>query len=148
MGQRRQNLDFDKSGIIWATSSNFAHCFPISSNWPTQLPPTYLPISEILHSPLRSLNAVGEQFGAAVAVAAQHHCGAAKGRVRVDRVPLDSVADEVVVVRSALVVDAVEMRLKTAAEPPRAAVVLRAVVIETRVVVAATGFEVAFTRFN
>ena len=65
-----------------------------------------------------------------------------------DRVPLDSVADEVVVVRSALVVDAVEMRLKTAAEPPRAAVVLRAVVIETRVVVAATGFEVAFTRFN
>ena len=55
-----------------------------------------------------------------------------------DRVPLDSVADEVVVVRSVLVVDAVEMRLEAAAEPPRPAVVLRTVVIETGVVVAAT----------
>jgi len=58
----------------------------------------------------------------------------------VDRVPLDSVADEVVVVRSALIVDAVEVRLKTASEPPRPAVVLCAVVIETGVVVAATLF--------
>ena len=55
-----------------------------------------------------------------------------------DRVPLNSVADEVVVVRSALVVDAVEMRLEAAAEPPRPAVVLRAVVVVTVIVVAAT----------
>ena len=55
-----------------------------------------------------------------------------------DRIPLDSVADEVVVVRSATVVDAVEVRLETAAEPPRPAVVLCAVVVETGVVVAET----------
>ena len=60
--------------------------------------------------------------------------------MRVDRVPLDSVADEVVAVRSVLVVDTVEVRLEAAAEPPRPAVVLRAVVIETGVVVAATSF--------
>ena len=55
-----------------------------------------------------------------------------------DRVPLDSVADEVVLVRSVLVVDAVEVGLEAAVEPPSAAVVLSAVVIETSVVVAAT----------
>jgi len=86
----------------------------------------------------RSLDAVRQQSVATVAVAAHHHDGVTQGRVRVDRVPLNSVADEVVVVRSALVVDAVEVRLKTAAEPPRPVVVLRAVVIETDVVVAAT----------
>jgi len=58
----------------------------------------------------------------------------------VDRVPLDPVADEIVVVHSTLVVDAVEMGLKAAAKPPRAAVMLRTVVIETGVVVAATLF--------
>lgn len=58
-----------------------------------------------------------------------------------DRVPLDSVADEVVVVRSVLVVDAVEMRLEAAAEPPRPAIVLRTVVIETGVVVAVVSAE-------
>jgi len=55
-----------------------------------------------------------------------------------DAVPLDSVAHEVVAVLSALVVDSVEMRLEAAAEPPGAAVVRRAVVVETGVVVAET----------
>ena len=93
----------------------------------------------------RSLDAVIQQAGrTTVGVAVDHHAGLAERRVRVDRVPLDSVADEVVVVRAALVVDAVEMRLKTAAEPPRAAVVPSAVVIETGVVVAETSQRPAF----
>ena len=82
-----------------------------------------------------SLDAVVEQT---VGVATDHHERAAQRRVRVNGVPLDAVADEVVAVRSTLVVDAVEMGLEAAGEPPGASVVTRAVVIETRVVVAET----------
>ena len=56
-------------------------------------------------------------------------------------VPLDAIADEVIPVCTAVIVDAVQVRLETTVEPPRTVVMLGAVVIETLVVVVVMGAE-------
>ena len=55
--------------------------------------------------------------------------------MRMERVPLDAIADEVIPMCTAVVVDSVQVRLETTVEPPRTVVVLGAVVVEALVVV-------------
>ena len=64
-----------------------------------------------------------------------HHHDFFEGGVRVDRVPLDAVSDEIVVVRPLVVINAIKVGLETTLEPPGAVVVVGAVVIETIVIV-------------
>ena len=56
-------------------------------------------------------------------------------------VPLDAITDEVIPVCTAVVVDAIEVRLEATVEPPGPVVVLGTVVIETLVIVVVLGAE-------
>ena len=53
-------------------------------------------------------------------------------------IPLNTIPHEVVIMRAFLVVDAIEMRVKTTLEPPGSLIVLRTVVVKPLVVVLVT----------
>lgn len=105
-------------------------CWNVMTNMPFSLLPSFFLLFSILYLNFVRKLCIVRRF--------YHDFHEFKRRVWMDRIPLYSVSYKIVVMRSILIISAVQITFKTVIVPPSSSIMFRAVVIETVVIVTVT----------